>query len=436
MLQSPTASLLPIFYAKSTAVTFAAIGTGALIARLFDGLSDPIIGLLSDRTRTRFGRRKPWILAGALLASPAVWFFFNPSAESDVLYFTFWYIVVTIAWTMVEIPHYAWASELVDSYDQRSSIAFYRTAFAIVGSILFATVPLLPLFPSSEFDGDVFRFLSWTIIIGIALTTTITLLLTPEPARNVETRRFSLSKLAGILRINRPFQSIVLTLVIYGIASGMYSATFFVFVDTELKLGDRIAHVWTISTFAGFCTLSLWPPVLQRFNKHRILSVSILSMATLLSSSVFIPFDETGFVPLIVLVSTSFGAGYGIAIVIPAMLMDVAEYDVLKTGIAKPGIYFAIYVLLNKTMLGLGFAIAFNLLSLFGYEAGQDNTEMARWGMRLTAFIIPFILAIGAASWVWFYPLNRQRVSIIQRRLQARTAASAKARSCRRANST
>ena len=119
MLLSPTAAMLPNFYLEYSAVTLAGLASATLVARLFDGITDPLIGLLSDRA----GNRKPWMVAGALLVSASAWFLYNPAADAGLGHLLVWYLLVTLGWTLVEIPHTAMAAELSGDYHERSRIA-------------------------------------------------------------------------------------------------------------------------------------------------------------------------------------------------------------------------------------------------------------------------------------------------------------------------
>ena len=112
MLMSPTAAVLPNFYLEYGGVTLAGLATATLLARLFDGVTDPLIGLLSDRS----GTRKPWMAGGALVVALGAWFLYNPAPDAGLTHLLAWYLVVTLGWTPVEIPHTAMAAELSSDY--------------------------------------------------------------------------------------------------------------------------------------------------------------------------------------------------------------------------------------------------------------------------------------------------------------------------------
>jgi Na+/melibiose symporter-like transporter len=126
MLMSPTAAVLPNFYLDHSAVTLAGLATATFVARLFDGLTDPAIGYLSDRS----GRRKPWMIAGAAVVAAGAWFLYNPAPDAGLGHLLVWYLAVTLGWTMVEIPHTAMAAELSRDYNADLDALQIPAAFA------------------------------------------------------------------------------------------------------------------------------------------------------------------------------------------------------------------------------------------------------------------------------------------------------------------
>jgi len=104
-MHGPVVGILPALYAKYFGISLAITGTVLLVSRWFDAITDPLIGVLSDRTKTRLGRRKPWMIAGSALSLLAVYFLFIPPESPSVAYYTFWSMLLFLAWTMNEIPY-------------------------------------------------------------------------------------------------------------------------------------------------------------------------------------------------------------------------------------------------------------------------------------------------------------------------------------------
>jgi len=165
MLLAPVTMLIPAFYAKNTAISMAAVGSIYLFSRFFDGITDPLVGFLSDRTYSRLGKRKPWLLAGAVVAMIAVYFMFNPPADAGWPYLLVSIIGLYIGYTMMDIAHRSWGVEMSHDYNERSRISTYIAVMTTIGFFIFMSIPLLPMFETSEMTREVFTIISYMIII-------------------------------------------------------------------------------------------------------------------------------------------------------------------------------------------------------------------------------------------------------------------------------
>jgi glycoside/pentoside/hexuronide:cation symporter, GPH family len=122
MFVLPLGSIMPAYYSEHTSITMAAIGMILVVSRIIDAITDPIIGYLSDKTKTPIGRRKPWMIAGGILAMICAYPLFIPPPDAGIFYFAFWSILAYQAWTLISIPHNAWASELSSDYVTKSKV--------------------------------------------------------------------------------------------------------------------------------------------------------------------------------------------------------------------------------------------------------------------------------------------------------------------------
>ena len=109
LVKGPTASILPTIYAKYHGIDLVMIGTILMVTRMFDAVTDPAIGYLSDRTKSPIGKRKPWVIGGYAMAMIVIYFLFIPPEHITTLFFLFWYSMLYLAWTAAEIPYLAWA---------------------------------------------------------------------------------------------------------------------------------------------------------------------------------------------------------------------------------------------------------------------------------------------------------------------------------------
>ena len=136
-------------YTGTLGVSLAAVGTMLMLARISDVVTDPLIGFASDHLRTRFGRRKPWILVGMPLMMIGIWMLFVPAPGIGVLYLLWWLFVMMLGSTLISLPYGAWGAELSMDYHQRPRVTAAREIFALGGLLLAALVPFMV-----EYFGD------------------------------------------------------------------------------------------------------------------------------------------------------------------------------------------------------------------------------------------------------------------------------------------
>ena len=153
-----------------------------VVSRIFDAVTDPIIGYLSDRYRTRWGHRKPWLVGGSFVAVVACWFLYVPPGTVSATYFLVWFLIAYLGWTISEIPYRAWMAELSEDYDERTRIATWRTFARYMGFIAFYGIPLLPLFETSEFTPETLRVTAILATVALPTTALIAALMVPGRA--------------------------------------------------------------------------------------------------------------------------------------------------------------------------------------------------------------------------------------------------------------
>ena len=139
----PVFTFLPTLYARDVGLGLARTGTVLFVARAADFLLDPLIGLGSDRIETRFGRRKPWIVLGAIAAGAALVALFAPPAGAGARYLLLWLALLYFGFTAVQVPYTAWGAELVPDYNERTRIAGMREGLTLAGIVATGALPVL-----------------------------------------------------------------------------------------------------------------------------------------------------------------------------------------------------------------------------------------------------------------------------------------------------
>lgn len=420
-IHMPAGPLLANHYAKTTAVTLSALAFAGLIPRLLDGFSDPLIGYLSDRTRGRWGQHKPWMFVGSILCMISVWFFLNPTSDSGAFYYGAWYVLLTLGWTMFEIPYASWGAAMSDDYHTRTRIFYVRQLLGQIGGSAILALPMLPFFVSHEFDQAVFSAASIILITTIGVCTTITLLTVPSIDTLEKRPVASLAEAVRAVRTNPPFRLLIAATASWFFAAGMFSAPFVLFLDTHMEFGDRISLIYTTMGIAGIATMPIWPWLMSRYAKSPVWAVAIGLEGLVLSSMALIPQGDSAFAVVFALSVVNGILGSAGVIAPLAVLADIVDYGRWRTGSAVIGVYIAIYVLVYKVSIGIGYSGAFYILGWFGYEAGVENSDWAVLGLYLTLSFIPVVFATTAAIMIWKFPIGPKQLDVIQRRLRGRS---------------
>ena len=410
----PLYVFLPAFYAEEMGLGLAAVGGALLVARIWDLLTDPLMGRLSDAFPTRWGRRRPWMLLGVPLLLLSAWFLFRPPADVGLLYLAGWTMALYLGSTMILLPYSAWGAELSQSYNERSRITAWREAFVVIGTVAAAALP--------SFTGeDRALTLLWLLIaviillppgVGLACWAVHEPRLRPPPP--LPWRRS-----VAILLRNGPFLRLVSAYFLNGIAVGLPATLFLLFVKFALD-----AESWTgpllLTYFAcGIAALPLWLRLAARIGKHRAWCTAMaLACAVFIWVPLLGPGDTWAF--LVICVLSGFALGADLALP-PAIQADVVDLDSLRSGQERAGVYFGLWGVATKLALALAVGISFPLLALAGFDPAAEQTDGV-WALSLLYGLAPVAFKVAAVALVWRFPINAQRQLRIRTLIDRRAA--------------
>ena len=418
----PAFVYLPALYAESLGL--AAAGLVLLGARIVDVISDPLIGVLSDRHETRWGHRKPWILAGALLAGFALVRLFQPPSDVTTSYLLIWAVILYLGWTLIAVPYTAWGAELSDDYHQRSRITGAREGLTLVGILAAGAVPAVAAGMGwTESEG--LAAVSWLAIIVGAPAIAILLWRVPERRiRVAATARAPMNwqttkQAIGILNNNKPFVRLLTAWFINGMANGIPAALFLLYLEYGLQADAGQRSTLILAYFlSGVLSIPLWLAISKRIGKHRTwCSAMMLTCAAF----VWVPFLSPGDITFFAIICVVTGMGLGADLSLPpALQADVIDFDRLRSGQARAGLFFALWSMSTKMALALAVGITFPLLEFLGFSTDQDNTLTALRSLAVIYAGIPVVLKFMAIALIWSFPITRERQELIQRRLERR----------------
>ena len=416
----PAYVYLPTFYAETLGLGLATTGAVLLVARMLDVFTDPLVGIISDRFPTRWGRRKPWILLGGVLAALALVQLFQPPPEVTTAHLLVWSVVLYLGWTLVAVPYTAWGAELSDDYDERSRITGAREAAMIVGIIGASSMPAVVTAIGYDQQQGLATVAWLAIAIGVP---SIGFLLrrVREVDRGPARPLASVTMMTAsreILR-NKPFVRLLSAWFINGLANGLPAVLFLLYLQHGLGAGETAQGALILAYFiSGIAAIPLWLRLSSRIGKHRAwCSAMILACLAFVWVPLLGEGDLVAFFVICVLTGMALGADLALP---PAMQADVVDLDSLRTGKRRAGVFFALWSMATKLALACAVGLAFPVLDLLGFEAGADNTPAAILALAILYAGVPTVLKVVAIAVTWNHPLTAKRQAVIQKAMNRR----------------
>ena len=414
----PAYVFLPAVYGAALGLN--AAGLALLVSRSLDVVIDPIIGALSDRFPTRWGRRKPWIAVGALIGGFALVKLFQPPADVTVGYLIVWSLLLYFGWTLVTIPYTAWGAELSGDYDERSRITGIREGIMLLGIVVAGAIPAVAAGMGRP-ESEALAAISWTAaILGLPF---FALLLWRVPEGTVgpaaQDTRLPFAALVRALRDNRPFLRLVLAWFVNGLANGIPSALFLLYLEHGLRAdqGQRSAMI-LIYFIAAVAAIPMWLRVSARWSKHRAwCAAMILTCAAFAVVPLLAPGQVWAFGVICLLTGIGLGADLALP---PALQADVVDYDTFRHGQQRAGLFFALWSMSTKLALAFAVGIAFPALAAFGFKTDAVNSVRAVVALTVIYAWVPVVLKMIAVALVWAFPLTPTRQRAIRKRLERR----------------
>ena len=177
----PMALFIPAFYAGEMGLPLAGVGVMISVSRIFDVLTDPVIGTLSDRWHSRWGRRKPWLAVGTPIIMIATWMLFVPPKDVSLFYLMIWASLLSIGYSLFDLPYKAWGAELSTGYRERSRIAAWREGFGAAGQFLFLAVLAVMGMAGHKGGSGEMRAIALMVILSLPPLVAVMLWRVPEP---------------------------------------------------------------------------------------------------------------------------------------------------------------------------------------------------------------------------------------------------------------
>jgi glycoside/pentoside/hexuronide:cation symporter, GPH family len=397
------------------------------VGRSWDFVNDLLVGYISDRTRTKWGRRRPFLLFGAIpfgLSFVLLWLSPDFGQTGLIIYYSLAYIVYEALATLVYMPYFALTPELTSDYDERTKLTSFRMMFNITGSLTAYILPLLIIGNDWNFATPRSVLMMAVVAGGIAAAPLFGVFFGTRERE--EYQKETLPKFWPSLKAafkNRPF--------VFG--AMMYLATWMTIVVVESNLQFFILYILErqsqniiimISIFVtAIFALPIWNWVSKNWNKRMAYIIGVgfwaLVMMVLITMTPETPFW------LILILCVLAGIGVSAAQVLPwAIIPDAIEWEEWTTGQRNEGVFYSLVTLMGKIGMAVAQPLALLVLQFTNFQEGQGalQPDSALLGIRLVVGPIPALLLLGGIVVAIFYPLSRKQHNKIVEELRIRRA--------------
>lgn len=416
----PLLTYLPNYYGQEIGISLSAIATIWLFTRIFDAITDPLIGYWSDKTDTRWGRRRIWMVASIPILVISVYNLFFPNEDTVTsMHLFIWLALFWFGWTMLLIPYYAWGAELSPDYHERSTITAWRSWLGVFGNVVSKSIPTLALF-FFAYGGtrEVTHMIGIFMLILIPLTIILTTVNVPEK-KDYKTAYIPIIKGIKIMWANLPFRRLILAFFLYSTAVSISGSTFIFFIRGVIA--DEKAGIALLLSYyvVNLCAIPFWVWVGKRIEKH---TAWIFGMLTFIITNPFYLLLGPGDIYWMTLGLMITGLGGATSLIFPnSMKADVIDLDKINSGEDRAAIFFSVWSFVMKIAYSFGPWFALMLLSYSSYDPTPEamNSESQLFGLRYIYALSTTIFMGATILTIYNYPLTKKRHEEIREELEA-----------------
>ena len=393
---------------------------GALIfaSKIVDMVSDPAMGWISDRTNTRWGRRRPYMFIASLACPIAMIMLFSVPTESGAVsipvYVELSLVFFALALTAFNVPYLAMPAEMTDNYHERSNIMSYRAVFLVGGGFVGTAVSGLII---KHFGGgeEAYRIVGYFL----ATVTLVSMLIAVLGTKSAKFTQFVPPTIPTINQfrlflVNKPF------LILGGIKAVQFlqlaagsAVTLFFFINV-LQKDEGLLFPFGVAVITGsVLSLRLWLPIIKKFGKRETCMAALFFHAAIHVSWLVATPDE----PIVFFLARAFGLGIvsgAILVCGQSMITDTIEYDRRLSGINREGMYSSVFSFVEKSSNAAGPLVIGLLLSWFGFDAsiprGEPQSESAIMAIKFGQAWLPAACSVLMGVGLIFYNLNEERL--------------------------
>jgi Na+/melibiose symporter-like transporter len=421
--QLPIAVYLPSLYAQHFGMPLGTVGTIFLVERIWGTFTDPIVGMLSDRTTTRFGRRKPWIISGSGLFAVATLLLFIPILKVTPLYLLISLFTFYLAWSMMFIPYLAWSGEISTGYYERTRIATAQTVIGAISLLLVLTLPTIldqirPLDVSLKL-----AFIGGTILLSLAPTLLFTLRAFSESAAPTlpTTPPVAFSKTLRLVLNEGALLRVFLSDFAVSMGQGIRGTLIVFYVSFYIGLPKWASGLFLLQFVFGIAAGPIWARISKRVGKHRTTIAAELIQAGINCGLLLV---MPGQIALLFALTVAQGLAQGSGnLMLRSMVADVADRHRLDTHVDRTALFFSVFSISQKAGMAAAVGVALPLVAWLGFNpAATTNSPEALRALALVFALGPAVAHVFSAAFIYGFPIDQARYGEIRRALDIRDA--------------
>jgi glycoside/pentoside/hexuronide:cation symporter, GPH family len=392
-------------------------GAAILVGRVWDAVTDPIMGMISDRTRSRWGRRRVFLLFGSIplgLSFFLLWTIPEGLTQFQMfLYASLSYMLHMTALTAIMVPYQTLIVEMTSDYDERTSLTAYRMIFSILGGLVAVVLPKMIV---DRYSGSTMGYLIMAMVFGICIgSAPLMPFIGCRENSTPSTTPFSPLKDFNKVWNNRPFRFIFFMFLCTWTAINMLETMFMYFFKYWLKMDNQFDLIMGLIFIVAALFLPVWVKISSKVGKKSAYMLGVGFLGICILAVIFIQPSTAWPVYIMAIL---IGVGISAAHVMPhSIIPDSIDFGQMQTGQQLEGMYYGFLTFLQKIGTASAIGLSGIVLDLMGYVPGALQSGKVLWSIRILFGPVPGLLLLAGILCIYYYPIDRKMYSEMRKQI-------------------